>query len=159
MALRKVTRQFLVYCAGPITGLSWEDATAWYKIVEGRFPPYILPMRPLRGKGYLRKETKIAPEYTNLNPLSSAEGVLTRDKNDVRRADALLVNLLSAPENYSAGTIMEIAWGHLLDKPVIVAMTKDNVHFKHPMIRQSASIILPTIEEAIDVTISLISPI
>jgi nucleoside 2-deoxyribosyltransferase len=84
---------------------------------------------------------------------------MARDKLDVMRADALLVNLLTAPETPSLGTIMEIAWAYLLQKPIIVAMTEDNVHHKHPMIRSACSIILPTLEEAIDVTIRMISPI
>lgn len=156
---RVVTRQFLVYLAGPITGHSFGVATSWYDIVDKAFPPHMLPMRPLRGKTWLKEEKVIEAQYAHLHPMSTPNGIMTRDRYDVMRADALLVNLLTAPEKPSLGTIMEIAWGHLLQKPIIVAMTEDNVHYKHPMIRSACSIILPTLDEAIDVTIRMVSPI
>ena len=156
---RVVTRQFLVYLAGPITGHSFDDATSWYDIVDDAFPPHLIPMRPLRGKTWLQEEKVIEAQYSSLHPLSTPNGIMTRDKLDVMRSDALLVNLLTAPLKPSLGTIMEIAWADFMQKPIIVAMTEDNVHFKHPMIRMACSMIVPTLEEAIDVTIRMISPV
>ena len=159
LAPRLISRQFLIYLAGPITGHSFEGATSWYDEVDRAFPSYLVPVRPLRGKTWLHGMTSIESQYTNLHPLSTPDGIMTRDEYDVMRADALLVNLLTAPVVPSLGTIMEIAWGRAYHKPVIVAMTEDNVHYKHPMIRKSCSMILPTLAEAIDVTRRLISPI
>ncbi len=156
---RVITRQFLIYLAGPITGHSFDVSTSWYDTVDRAFPDYLVPVKPLRGKTWLKDMAAIESQYTNLHPLSTADGIMTRDEYDVMRADALLVNLLTAPIEPSLGTIMEIAWGRAYRKPIIVAMTEDNVHYKHPMIRKSCSMILSTLEEAIDVTRRLVSPL
>lgn len=155
-APRTITRQFLVYLAGPITGLSWEESVAWYEVVDKRFPPHIIPVMPLRGKTWLQDEVSIKDNYTAMHPLSTEAGIMTRDKLDVMRADALLVNLLGA-KSVSIGTVIEIAWAHMHQKPVVVVMEKDNIH-QHSMVRGCASMVVETLDLGIDTIIRIVSP-
>ena len=153
---RKITRQFLVYLAGPITGLSWEESTAWYAEVDKLLPEHIVPVFPLRGKMWLEDEISIKDNYDDKHPLSTQAGIMTRDKLDVMRADALLVNLLGA-KSVSVGTVIEIAWAYMLQKPVIVIMEKDNIH-QHSMVRGCASMVVETLPLGIDTVIRIVSP-
>jgi nucleoside 2-deoxyribosyltransferase len=157
MTTRVVTRQFLVYCAGPITSLSYEDAIAWYKEVEKKFPSHIIPVFPLRGKTWLQGAISVEDNYLTKHPLSTLEGIMTRDRFDVMRADALLVNLLGA-QKVSIGTVIEIAWAHMLQKPVVVIMEKDNMH-QHSMVRGCASLVVDTLDVGIDCVIRIVSPV
>ena len=153
---QKFTIEFLVYLAGPITGLAWGDASDWRGYVIKRFPPHIIGVSPLRGNEYLSKEGNLKDNYAELHPMSTEDGIMTRDRFDVMRADALLVNFLGATR-VSIGTVMEISWAHLLNKPVVVVMEKDNIH-QHSMLRKASSLIVPTLDAGIDLVDRLISP-
>jgi len=151
-----IQRQFLAYLAGPITGLAYESATDWRQYVIDRLPPHIVGVSPLRGKDYLPKEENLKEQYPELHPMSTEDGIMTRDFFDVHRADALLVNFLEATR-VSIGTVMEISWAHMLRKPVVVVMEKDNIH-QHPMLRKASSLIVPSLDAGIDLVDRLISP-
>lgn len=153
---QKFTREFLVYLAGPITGLAWGDATDWREYVIKRLPSYIIGVSPLRGKEYLSKEGNLKDNYPGLHPMSTEDGIMTRDRFDVMRADALLVNFLGATR-VSIGTVMEISWAHLLNKPVVVVMEEGNIH-QHSMLRKASSLIVPSLNNGIDLIDRLVSP-
>jgi nucleoside 2-deoxyribosyltransferase len=170
-------KDFLVYLAGPISGLTYGKCTDWrqqvqeefktktiYKpseslynsqvIKEKIFNPYgfIKTLSPLRGKQYLEQrsnaEGKINDSYEEY-PLSSAKGINARDHWDCFRCDLVLVNFLGA-EKVSIGTCMEIAWAFAYKKPVILCMEEDNIH-NHAMIRESSSFIVHSLEAGIEV--------
>lgn len=74
------------------------------------------------------------------------------DYLDMCRSAALLVNMLGAPE-LSAGTVMELAWGWHLRKPVVVIMEPDgNPHDLHPMLLEAYDYRVPTLDAGIDLT-------
>lgn len=146
---------FLVYLAGPITGLSFDGASDWREFAKIDLAPYgIKGLSPLRAKEYLRQVkgplTGTGEEYAHLGVLSLPRGVTTRDRYDATRCDALLVNLLGA-DRVSVGTVMEIAWADYCRTPIVVAMEpKGNPH-EHMMISECIGFRVPTLEEAIDV--------
>jgi len=75
---------------------------------------------------------------------------MTRDFNDVKRSDALIVNLLGLSKP-SLGTVMELGWAYALQKPAVVAIEeRGNPHDNHPMISEAMRFRVTTIEEAID---------
>lgn len=147
-------KQFLVYLAGPITGLSHAESVEWRDYATKRFPPHIIGVSPMRGKPYLAGKKSIANSSTEV--LSSPRGITTRDRNDVMRADLVLVNLLGATK-ISIGTIMEFGWADAWRKPLVVAMEEGNPHW-HAMVREVSGFIVPTLDEAIAVTIAVLSP-
>jgi nucleoside 2-deoxyribosyltransferase len=75
---------------------------------------------------------------------------MTRDFNDVKQSDVLLVNLLGAKVP-SLGTIMEMAWAFALQKPCVVAIeATGNPHDNHPMIHEAMSFRVESLEDAVD---------
>jgi len=194
---------YLIYLAGPITGLSWKDATEWRKNLINRFQDAstgnknYIALSPLRGKEFLSNETDIKDSYSNYT-MSTPKAITTRDLNDVRRCDLIIVNFLGATK-VSIGTILEIGAGAALNKPIILIMDdptelrvnhEDNASFSttalyseadgayndvqnnqyvysfisgqlknvhdHSMIRESVSLITPSIDEAYDLAIHLL---
>jgi len=151
-------KKFLLYCAGPITGISYGKSTNWRKHVAAKLPDYITAVSPMRGKSYLEAEKNIADSYEK-HVLSSQKGITCRDRMDVMRCDMLLVNFLYLATNkISIGSVMEIAWADAFRKPIVVAMKKDNLH-NHAMIREVSGFIVPNLDKAIQVAIAVLSPI
>lgn len=146
---------FLVYLAGPITGLTYDGAEDWRSHAKDLLAmSKIKAVSPLRAKDYLRSVagalSGTGEEYKHLGVLSTPRGVMTRDRYDATRCDALLVNLLGA-ERVSIGTVMEIAWADYCRTPIVVAMEpKGNPH-EHMMIAEAIGFRVPSIVEAIDI--------
>lgn len=152
-----------IYLAGPISGLTYEGCTNWrekvqsaFDILESKHAVHIDVFSPMRSKSYLDSEDIIDGSYEN-HPLSCQKGITTRDRFDCTNADLILVNLLGA-EKISIGTVMEIAWADANRIPIVVAMEKYSLH-DHPMIRECAGFIVNSLEEAVIVSASILSPI
>ncbi|QQG44967.1 MAG: hypothetical protein HYW89_03095 [Candidatus Sungiibacteriota bacterium] len=148
-------REFLLYCAGPITGVSFEGCTEWREYVAKKLPAHIKAVSPMRGKNYLAKEKLVKDSYAQ-HPLGSPKGITCRDRMDVMRCDLLLVNLLGAAK-VSIGTVMEIAWADMLRKPIVIVMEKENIH-SHAILREAAGFIVETLDEAVEIAIAVLSP-
>jgi hypothetical protein len=147
-------KKFLLFLSGPITGLSFEGSTDWRKYVAKNLPPHITAVSPMRGKEYLAGVSQIEASY-ELHPLSSQKGITCRDRMDVMRCDAILVNFLGSTK-VSKGSIMEIAWADILRKPIILVTEEENIH-NHPMIHEVAGFITDSLDEAIKIAIALLS--
>jgi hypothetical protein len=149
----------LVYLAGPITGLTFGEATDWRDEVRRKLPRHIKTLSPMRGKQYLEQRSsfdgKIMDSYAEY-PLSSARGINTRDHWDCTRATAVFVNLLGA-KTVSIGTVMEIAWAYTNGVPCIMVIEDTgNIH-EHSMIRESVGFRVNSLDMGIEVLISLLS--
>jgi len=133
----------LVYLAGAIAGQEYDDAADWRvkaaSILEDSHN--IKTLSPLRAKatlGQINNGTisKDHNHYKDCGPFFTQKGILTRDFNDVKRADILLVNLRGL-ENFSVGTCIELGWAYSFQKPVVVLIDKENIHHTHPMVAES----------------------
>lgn len=148
---------YIAYLAGPITGLSFDDCTDWREKIISLLPKEVVGMSPLRGKHYLADCKVIEAAYENI-ALSSSRGITTRDYNDCKRCDILIVNLLGATK-VSIGTVMEIAWARSFQTPVILIMEKEgNVH-DHPMINECVGFRVTTLEEAARIATCVLCPV
>ena|SRR2546427_12993023 len=145
----------IVYLAGPITGLTFGEATDWREYAIKQLANYgIKGISPMRAKEYLATIGTISgtgKEYSHLGTFSTPEAVITRDRWDTTRADAVLVNLLGAKAP-SIGTIAEIAWAYDHRVPLVCAMEKEgNVH-DHMFITQMVKPYrVETLKGAIDI--------
>lgn len=148
-------KDYLVYLAGPITGISYQESLDWRKYVASRFPPNITCLNPLRGKKYLVGETIIGSNFDH-HPLSTPQGIDCRDRNDITRSDLIFVNFLGA-KIVSIGTVMEIAWADILRKPTIIVMEEDNIHY-HKMIRGVVGFIVSDIDQAVQIALTTLLP-
>jgi hypothetical protein len=146
--------EFIVYGAGPISGLTYDGAQSWRDYAKEELRKRgVKLVSPLRAKDYLRgipALTKDCAGYGELNCMSSPRGIMTRDHYDATRANALLVNMLGA-QSVSIGTVMEIAWAWDNDVPVVLVMEeKGNVH-EHAMLNEATGFRVTTLDEAIHV--------
>ena len=141
-----LTRELLIFLAGPLTGVSYEESIAWRSYVSSKLPPFMRAYSALRGKDYLAEEDALKDVYEE-HPLSSQKGITSRDRMDVMRCDLLFVNFLGA-KRVSIGTLMEIAWADILRKPILVVMERDNIH-AHGFVKEVASYIVSDLDEAI----------
>lgn len=135
-----------VYLAGPISGLSYEEATAWRNEMTENLRRFgISAVSPLRAKTYLADQEQIADEYDQT--MSTSRGIMTRDRFDASQCDVLFVNFLGT-KRVSIGTCMEIAWADMLRKPIVIAIEPENNIHDHAMIREALGFRVSTLEEA-----------
>jgi nucleoside 2-deoxyribosyltransferase len=150
-------RDFLVYLAGPINGLLYEEGQDWRNYVSTRLPVEIRAMSPLRGK--VQQFVRMG-KITGTNedcPLTSQSGLTTRDRFDCTRADAVIMNLLGATK-VSIGTMIEVGWADLAGRPLILVMEKaGNVH-DHPMVKQCAGFRVDNLDDAISTCAAILMP-
>ena len=139
-----------VYLAGPITNLTYNDCVGWRQEVKDRVGPHIQTYSPMRGKQRLKEIAAGSPilDCYEDNPITTAKGINMRDFNDVKRADALFVNMLGATK-VSIGTVMEVAWARSMNKPVVCVMEKDNIH-QHSMFNYACGYIVDTLDDGIE---------
>ena len=144
-----------VYLAGPIRGQSYAEAVGWRSVAIARLGLYdVQGLSPMRNKEFLSRKRKIKGAYEE-EIMSSQRGLTTRDRRDCTTSDVLIVNVLHAIEETSIGTMIEIGWADINRIPIIVVMKGKNVH-DHPMVRDCAGYIVDTLDEAIDISLSIL---
>jgi hypothetical protein len=95
-----------VFLSGPIRGLSRKEALAWRNMAKKLLAPKVSTVHALRGRE--QNETLPDPRIA-----------IHRDKNDIEKADILLVN--DTLENKSMiGTSMEVLFAHQSGKLVVI---------------------------------------
>jgi nucleoside 2-deoxyribosyltransferase len=144
----------LVYLAGGIAGLPGNETIEWRHAAAKQLGNRgIESLDPMRAKSALSGQRRISNnfhDYEGNGAFFTSRGIMTRDFNDVKRCDAMLVNLLGLSKP-SLGTIMELAWAYAFQKPAVVAIEKDNnPHDNHPMIFEAMPFRVVTLDEAID---------
>lgn len=165
-----------VYTAGPITGLTHDEARhGWRQRFAELMPSHIKTLSPMRGKDFLKNSGVLVgdPDMYPQHAMATAKGIMTRDGNDVATCD-LMVGYFLGAEKASVGTAIEFGLAHAYRKPVILVIEpngelydytnakdgtvkKINPHW-HGMIQAIAGYIVPTIEEAAFIAAHLLTP-
>lgn len=150
----------LVYLAGPISGQSYEGSVDWRQEAHDRLAPDMECISPMRGKAFLDQLKGTLPANNEgwkeqgflalEKELIQQHAIIRRDFWDVERCHMMLANLLPAEETemVSIGTCYEMSSGGIwLRKPVVVVMNEGNIH-NHYFVRESAWVVVKTMEEA-----------
>ena len=146
-----------IYTAGPITGLTYEGAAlGWREQIKALLPEFDL-FSPMRAKDFLANEGILEGSYGH-NPMSSENGILGRDHNDVFTCDLMIANFLEDDGNKSLGTAMEFGWAHAYRKPIIMIAEQDNPHRQHPMLRSASVYIVDNLDDAAKLAKHLLLP-
>lgn len=146
-----------VYLAGPIAGLSFDDATTWRILAKGLLADSgIDAYSPLRNKEYFKDINKFENKGYEEFPLSTSKAVVCRDFLDCTTSNVVIVYLLGA-KSISIGTVMEIAWAYQARVPIILVMEKDNLH-SHCMVNECANFKVDNLEDAINIAKSVLLP-
>jgi nucleoside 2-deoxyribosyltransferase len=151
-----MSRRPKIYLAGPIAGLTFDDAQDWREDVRAMLAPEIDAYSPLRQKHFLRKHGVIEQTaYTN--PMATDRGIMTRDHWDCQTSDLILCNLLDT-KRVTIGSVMEIAWAYAYRKPLIVVMEPSGNLHDHPMVRDAIGYRVPTLDAAVAVARAILLP-
>lgn len=145
-----------IYLAGPINGLSYEEATNWRKDAQRYLQDFgITGVSPMRAKEFLSDHKDIGiTEFSE--PLASDAGIVARDRFDVQNADLMLVNLLGATK-VSCGTPCEYGWADAFGVPIITVMEESGNPYDHPFVRRLSGYRVTTLEEGLDLAAAILT--
>jgi nucleoside 2-deoxyribosyltransferase len=141
---------FKVYLAGPISGLTFAGAQEWRNEFTRRVDSRIKAYSPLRGKDYLADLGILEQSYATF-PLSTDQGLTTRDRYDCMGADLVVFYLLGA-QRISVGTMIEMGWCDAARKPAVLVIEKEGNPHDHPMVRQTVPFRVDNLDDALKVT-------
>ena len=144
-----------IYLAGPISGLTKEEAFGWRDRVEEHLRWYIPSVRvyiPERvdfingtgdgGAGYLQEIDK-----------ERGETAARLDFAAIADSQIVVFNLLQA-RKVSIGTMIELGWAYTLGKYIIVVMQSGAIH-DHSFVRWCANRIVETVDGVIEEILTL----
>jgi hypothetical protein len=159
----------VVYVAGPMTGLEWDDANDWREKVRVALPGCEV-RSPLRGKAWLQRESVIeSSEYPM--PFGSKNAIIKRDHWDVQCADLVIANFEDTAVEYggreedepgppiqiaSIGTCFELAWAYEFGTPIISIIPEGNIH-RHAFIAAASLEIVSDLKTAISLARTLLN--
>jgi nucleoside 2-deoxyribosyltransferase len=154
----KVRGEYVVYLSGAMfqdcpEQETWRVHAATFLERNG-----VQVLNPYRGRDVRGTITKVGSyHYTESTaPVKNklANLLVNRDLKDVGDCDLLLVNLQDTKnERPSIGTISELAWAHLMNKPVICIIdekTTEDDYYKHPFMHVFISQWVSSVEEGIE---------
>ncbi len=129
-----------VYCAHPISGLTWDAVVDYYNGIKAKLEDIGLDVfQPMTGKGEIRSEVNGRFQSVDFkSAVASNHAIFERDQWMVRNSDILYLDLTGA-DAVSIGCMMELAWAALLGKYTVVVMEKGNIH-RHAFVVEAADI-------------------
>ena len=144
----------LVYLAGPIAGLTWDEAHQWRVEFACDLPARIRCLSPTRFKNFLGAKV-IGTQPYDIHPLATDKGLTRRDLFDVRRSQAVLFNFLDT-SRVSVGTCIEIGASAMVAQQLrVMVIEPHNIH-DHPMVREIVDYTVPTLKEAASLMAALL---
>jgi len=142
-----------IYLAGPMTGLTWEQATQWREKAALILTPSWRVVTPVKGQLQSAQSDVITAStmddtQEHLPLAHTATGITAQDEFYVRQSDWVLANFTGSTR-VSQGTVWELgfAWG--LGKQIISVIPKGDVH-DHPFIRRRSHVFVQELDEAIE---------
>ena len=144
-----------VYLAGPIAGLTEDEATTWRHEVRLQLPHNVIGISPLRCEPIEEGMTYTTPGAVD-KMWSDPRAINAKNWLDTESADLVLAYLPKEMNDRrpSIGTIIEIGLIIGLKKPLIV-VSDDKQIMDHPLIECNAAWRLDNLEDAVEVIIGL----
>jgi len=93
----------------------------------------------MRGKSYLKEETSIPSTFKD------GDAMVERDLFDIRRSEAIVVNLLGM-DDVSIGTMCELGYAYALNKYIVVV---SELNSEHIFIDKMASVRVKSLDHAL----------
>lgn len=143
-----------------MTGSSAQTALGWRQYAFEKLAKYgIMVYSPTRGKTFdPTKPIAIDSEKDLGGPENTTRAINMRDYLDTTRADILLVFLDTSTPMPSMGTVAEMAWAFDRRIPVICCVPENSIYMKHPMVSEFITYRVDTIDEGIDIVVSVLLP-
>lgn len=126
------------YLAGPIGGLTWDEANTWRENVASMLQPMKArsPLRPIEYNGeiinikdscFVTDGGRLSNSREREAPTIPFHNLFKRDYIDVHECDFIFANYIGT-KKISVGTNAEIAWAFHAGKAMFVAMEEGNVN-------------------------------
>jgi nucleoside 2-deoxyribosyltransferase len=131
-----------VYLAGPIEGISLEEATKWRETATSFFKK-----EGIETKDPTRRKKFHDQEYS----LNLAKRIVRSDTNDIAASNAVLMNLKDRGAGKAWGTICELVIAQQAGKTIVVVLEEG---FTHPFIDVLATELHHTLEDALEATLA-----
>ena len=149
-----------VYLAGPISGLTYDEATGWREVISACLAgDGIKCLSPLRAEVYLRNHKGLLNDIQGTDELvdtacqvramCTQRGVFARDKLDAENCSVLLLNVLGA-KKISIGSVLEVGWANANKRLIVLVMEEGNPH-DHCFMREAADFRTDSLVEATDI--------
>lgn len=146
-----------VYLCGPISGLTYDQATVERERVVDLFREHgVEALSPMRGKiSYVEKRSDALKSRGYQDVARSDKAIVSRDRFDVMSSDLIFADLRGASK-VSIGSMVEYGWADAYRKPVVTIMEEDNVH-QHAFVLQLSTYVTDDFEEAFALALSLLN--
>lgn len=147
-----------IYLAGPISGVSYNEAMNWREYVSNKFNSGIFAVSPMRLKEFLRGVESIDHSYPE-ELMSNTKSIYSRDFYDCAHCDILFVYLPRElnERRPSIGTLVELGWASARDIPVVLVTDDDN-YKNHPLVYELASWVVDTLDEGVEIVNGVLDP-
>jgi len=131
-----------IYLAGYISDEVLDKCLEWRNWFKEQCPGYVF-IDPMEGENLDSLKNK------GLESDIPANAIVHRDLASVKTAGIVMVNTDTfGKERPIIGSVFEMAWAAILDKPVIV-LSNDENYSKHPFVQGIASVITGDRKEAL----------
>lgn len=147
-----------VYLAGPIHGQTYKSASGWRSDAATLFKEMEVDVwDPFRGYRSLRHKGADVLHHTDIESIQgvSNAAAMTRDLEDINRADLVLMNL-SGVDKVSIGTMVELGWAAKHRTPVISILLPGEIH-DHPFVREMTHV-TESLRDGIDLARFMLCP-
>jgi len=149
-----------VYLCGPITGLTYDQATEEREELVRRFAEHkVEALSPMRGKiFFLENRAQIIEAKGYDNVIATDKAIINRDRNDVKSCGAMVADLRGC-KRVSIGSMVEFGWADAYRIPIITVMTEgfsDDPH-DHAFVHGLSTYVVHDMEEAILLTLTLLN--
>lgn len=147
-----------VYLAGPITGLTYDEATDWRESIIDRddWPSDWIALSPMRDKEQFRIPGRLPSTFDN------GGDAVQQDLADIRVSSAIIMNLTSTTFA-SIGTMAEMGYAYAVETPMIVVLDglgergtdgrlkrlPPNPH-DHIFVHEMSTVIVSSLDEALE---------
>jgi len=146
------------YLAGPISGVSYDEASDWREYVSYHAAPGIVGVSPMRLKNYLEGVKSIDDSYPD-DVAATTKAIKSRDHYDCTHCDILFVFLPKYLNDRrpSIGTILEMGWASENNVPIIL-VTDDERYINHPLISETADYLVEGLDDGIVLLNGILEP-
>jgi len=140
-----------IYLAGPIAGCDKGEANDWRNNVCERLVDGIIGISPLRCEPLIKERYDEAKDFVDGSGqykdkrFGTPAAIQGKNWLDTKSCDLILAYL----PKVSVGTIMEIAWGIALDKPIILVCSDAGI-INHPLISENINWVFDNFDDALD---------
>lgn len=145
-----------VYLAGPISGLTYDEATGWrLQAQEQLAESGIKAISPLSSAVHLRNhkglltDCEIVPGLECLvRAMSTPTGVVTRDKFYCLNTDVMILNLIGS-KRVSIGSMVEVGWANARNIPIVLVMEETGNLHEHAFVTECCQFRTTNVNDAL----------